>query len=748
MKNSPKILLLLPPSFLYPMGLAYVAATLEGAGYDYDIYGFFYDNRAWYKRNTSGIENITGTENGFVRNVPALISMDYLFELIAREKYDFILVGGLVGYFRWLYQILPQIKGYNPTCKIIIGGGITKDLAESIIFENLNVDYILKGEAETNLVELLSLLSAQKSNLSDMAKVPGLCWKDSSSAIRKNSTVRLDLERNNILPAWDSFNAEEYIKLSDTLFHFNKTFFPILAGRGCPNVCAFCSPSVGRFVPYPVDNVISEMKYWSGKYDFDFFFIYSEVAFNDEKYTREFCEKYHEEIGKPWVGQLRTDVKFSVDTYSVMKETGCMFIAMGFESANDRILKVMKKHTTFSDHVRNMEQASEAGLNVFGNFMFGHETETAEEICETFDFINKYDLIHGPSNGLASIITYPGTGYYRNAEKEGLVEDPFKFLLSYSLKAGISTVDIRDRDDSTRLNISALSNDEFYNVICTENIKHRRLYWQRHAAKEVERKFNLGSKAGFEFRGKCPTCGSPLEFGFDNFQNPLNITTLCTKCYYIVILDIYSLPEVNRYLAELKKCIANSKKIVVYGDYIMDLIYCGAVSIPLDKLLAWVNPNRPECSDYKYIYHLPQLSIARLKEHDYDSVIVLDSRVSSTMPKMEQDGLNPKCPKIYLTPDILNVEIGRLVSDKNIAIIGNGEIVNQVKTRVKSEYSVRDIRHFNDINDIYSENDIYDYVVYDKREISVTRNEFAQNAPYKIHQILYTDFLLDGGFII
>jgi len=47
--DTPRILLPVPPSFLYPLGSAYVAATLEKGAYSYEIYGFFYDNSAWHR---------------------------------------------------------------------------------------------------------------------------------------------------------------------------------------------------------------------------------------------------------------------------------------------------------------------------------------------------------------------------------------------------------------------------------------------------------------------------------------------------------------------------------------------------------------------------------------------------------------------------------------------------------------------------------------------------------------------------
>jgi radical SAM superfamily enzyme YgiQ (UPF0313 family) len=742
--TTPKILLLLPPSFLYPMGAAYVAATLGNAGYDYDIYGFFYDNRAWFKRNCIGTD--ASSKGEAVRNISIQMSQDSLFELIAREKYDYVLVGGLVGFFRWFYQILPQVKGYNPNCKIIMGGGITKDLPENTIFEKLDVNYILKGEAETNLIELLTVLSKENHDISELFKVPGLCWKDSASAIRKNATVRFDLDKTMILPAWDAFHIDEYLSLSDTLFRFNKTFFPVLAGRGCPNVCSFCSPSIGSFTPCSVDNVIFEMKHWLEKYDFDFFFIYSEIAFDDESYTQEFCRKYKKEINKPWIGQLRTDVNFSVETYRLMKEAGCMFICMGFESACDRVLKVMNKQTTFSDHMRNLSQAREAGINVFGNFMFGHEAETKEEIEETFNFINQYDLISGPSNGLATIIIYPGTSYYRNADKQGLIEDPFKFLLSYSMKAGISYVDIREKDDASRLNISALSNDAFYDVVCAENIKHRRFYSTRHTAIDVERTFALGSEACFVFSGKCPTCGSVLEFNSEAYHNPLNITKVCDECYYSVKLDIYQFPETKAFLEDIKKSIEESSKIVVYGSWIMDLLFCNNISIDFEKIIAWVDPEKPEVSSYNHFYHLPQLSLAALEKQYYNAIITLAPRAAATPQIIMRQGLNPDVRLINPIPDVLNTVIAKQIAGKRVAIAGESNSVNKVIGFLIADKNLNAPDRYSNIWDICDADVRYDFIILDKDEFGVDRHEFAQKSCYRANQILHVEFLLDGGY--
>jgi radical SAM superfamily enzyme YgiQ (UPF0313 family) len=746
-----KIILVIPPTNLYPLGFAYVSAILKKANYDFDIYGFFYNNEAWFKRNSSQNDKHNSINNDIVQTIQANNSYEYFYQLITKEKYDILLTGSLVGFFRWFYQILPQVKGYSPSSKIIMGGGITKDISENVIFEKLDVDYILKGEAETNLIPLLSLLSVEHINYKEFYEVPGLAWKDNSSAIRKSAPARLNLKKEGIiLPDWDSFFIKEYIKRSDSLFSIKKTFFPILAGRGCPNVCAFCSPSIGRFASYSIDNIISEMQLWLGKYDFDFYFIYSEVAFTNDEFAREFCIQYKKLINKPWVGQVRTDIELCVDTYKIMKESGCMFLSMGFESANDRILDVMKKNTTLNNHIRNLEQAHEAGLTVSGGFVFGHYTETASEIRETFEFINKYDLVTDHFNGIAALITYPGTGYYKIAEKNGLISNPFKFLLSYSMKAGLNSPSLREYDESCRLNISGLSNDEFYNVVCTENIKRRRLYSKRHKALNVTRRFELGINAGFTFTGDCPICKNEVLFDSESYINPLNIHTRCNKCYYTIEIDIYNFVETQEYLDQIKDKIESCQKIVVFGKWIMDLIYCGALSIPYHKILAWVNQDQPEVSEFKYFYNIPQVSIEELASCDYDAIISLKPRIEVVHDVLANYGLKKDCFILHLFPDILNVEITKMLHKKKVALIGNtNSIINKkIKKLIDDAKCFNELIIYETIEQIDKNNHDYDFLIFDKTETCMNRYEFSQLSRYTVQEILYSEYLYDGGYFV
>ncbi len=743
-KDEVKTLLLIPPSFLFPMGPAYVAATLERAGYPFDIYAFLYDNRCWFRDSERNAPLDQGNGSA-IRWIAGADATAELQRIIHRRQYDYILTGGLVGFFRWFYNVLPPLKGYSPGSLLILGGGMTKDVAAEMLFRHLPIDYALAGEAETNLSELLQLLESGVRSPDELAAVPGLICKDGAAGTRKNPVRRLDLERTDLLPAWDLFPIEEYIRLSDTLLKMEKTFFPILVGRGCPNVCAFCSPSVGRFQARPLDAVLGEMSHWNERHAFDFFFIYSEVAFEDEEFTREFCTRVKTEIGRPWVGQLRTDVEFSVDTYRLMKESGCMFICLGFESACDRVLKAMNKRTTVADHLRNLTRAKEAGLRVFGNFMFGHDQETAEEIHASFAFLDEHKLINTPANGLASIIIYPGTKYYRTAKDRGLVGDELQFLLTYSLRAGIASADIREVEEAGKLNISALTNDRFYETICNENIRFRRAFNRRHRLLNVSRRFAMGATAGFTYRGTCPECGTLVEFAAQETACALDVAKVCPGCYFQVNVDVFAFAEMAAHLSWLKSELERHEHIVVYGPWNMQVLFSGALEVPADRIVAWIDPWQPKTVSRRYFYHYPVSGSNQLEPGRCDVVLCTWPRIVATMDLALSAATERGIPLLNVFPDELNPAVPGIDAGSQIAMCGDSLRIRDLIRQLSAQAGRTKVAHFPQSEVLCSTGSLFDLVVVDPRETTETRQTVALTSTYRIDQVLYPEHLAEGG---
>ena len=101
--------------------------------------------------------------------------------------------------------------------------------------------------------------------------------------------------------------------------------------------------------------------------------------------------------------------KLDPELLSLMKKSGCYAMCLGIESANQRILDMIKKRLD-KDLVRNVvKMVKDSGINGVGFFMIGFPTETKEEIMNTINFACSLDLERAT---FSKVTPLPGTELY------------------------------------------------------------------------------------------------------------------------------------------------------------------------------------------------------------------------------------------------------------------------------------------------------------------------------------------------
>jgi len=124
-----------------------------------------------------------------------------------------------------------------------------------------------------------------------------------------------------------------------------------------------------------------------------------------------------------WAVQMKSNLitEKDVDLLKLMKEAGCVQIEFGFESASERFLKIIKKNTaSVQQNQQALDLVKKAGIRAFGNFIFGFQGETAEDLRLSRDFIienyKKLDYFQ------AFIATpYPGTEFWNDCVAAGVI---------------------------------------------------------------------------------------------------------------------------------------------------------------------------------------------------------------------------------------------------------------------------------------------------------------------------------------
>lgn len=203
--------------------------------------------------------------------------------------------------------------------------------------------------------------------------------------------------------ALDSNNAKKYSSL-----------IPILATKGCPVGCNFCTtPTIyGKNYRYrEIDLVLDEMRYHqerTGKKKVSFSFMDDNISFRP-KYFLELLEEMAK-LEIRWNANISMNFLHKPEVAELAGRSGCDLMSIGFESLNPETLKsVHKGSNKLSNYKTAVKNLHKNGVAIQGYFMFGFDNDSEDSFQMTYDFIMD-NQIEFP---VFSLVTpFPGTPYF------------------------------------------------------------------------------------------------------------------------------------------------------------------------------------------------------------------------------------------------------------------------------------------------------------------------------------------------
>lgn len=292
------------------------------------------------------------------------------------------------------------IKRINPLIKIIVGGP-HPTLATGELINDKRVDYLITGEGEISLPNLIKEIKANKK----IAKIV--------------HGVKPDLDQ---IPFADRkiFGAFE----KPIVPELPEPFVSIIAGRGCLYNCSFCKPAEDKLFGKPVRrrsvaNVIKELKELEQKYHFKSLMIHDDCLTEDRPWVESFCQEYQKNgFKQPFVCQSRADIICrNEDMVKLMAKAGLYMYLIGFESGNQRVLNFIKKGTTVKQNIKAGEICKKYNIRIWANYMVGLPTETKDEVCDTVTMIKK---IKPDYFSPAFFTPHPGSDLFTYCQKHKL----------------------------------------------------------------------------------------------------------------------------------------------------------------------------------------------------------------------------------------------------------------------------------------------------------------------------------------
>ncbi len=317
-----------------------------------------------------------------------------VLQWVKRVQPDVIGFGVLTLSFLPTIDLLKDIKQWNPSVKIVLGNyfATIEDVNIMRKYGDI-VDFCVRGEGETTLVELCRWL--EKTPDKDPVDIKGLTFKDRNHKIIATPDRPLEIDLDKIPFPDRSLIRFNYTLNINGLEIPNSKFTCMISSRGCPYNCSYCSCSrfaKQRWRPRSPTNVVEEIAQLAEQ-------GYTDVNFVDDNFTLqadrviEICKLIKQEkIDINWHVDGRTD-QAAPEMFHWMHEAGCRMIWLGFESVNQRMLKIYNKKTKPSQFLQTIRNIRKGGIDlVLGVFMVGGPTETLDEIKRTLYFATHADL--------------------------------------------------------------------------------------------------------------------------------------------------------------------------------------------------------------------------------------------------------------------------------------------------------------------------------------------------------------------
>jgi len=272
------------------------------------------------------------------------------------------------------------IKQHFPHIHVTIGGNtvtrLRDVLPQSPLFQYF--DSAVAYEGETAFVQLVSAVGAKRS----LADVPNTMYKDETGVHTSPASYAEDMATLPP-PDFDGLPLEKYFVPTKVL--------PYLATRGCYwGRCEFCDHGEGYTAGYrtkKIQEIIDEIRHLRDKYGAKHF------HFTDESYPPALFRKLSRglidsKMDIIWTTHMRFEKSLLEESvWQDAKESGCRYLHFGYESGNERVLKLMDKATTTEIITQHLQMSADVGIWNHCMGFFGFPGETKEEAWSSVQFL-------------------------------------------------------------------------------------------------------------------------------------------------------------------------------------------------------------------------------------------------------------------------------------------------------------------------------------------------------------------------
>ena len=392
-----------------------------------------------------------------------------LLDQLKSFKPELVGLSAMTFQFDSLLRIARFIRAMDPSIRLAAGGYHATLMARELAADpGLPLDFLMRGEGEATLVELVEALQSGR----EPAAVAGLSYRNGNGWQHNPDRPLLDLAQ---------------IRLPDRSsrvcrgFHYYGIPMDVAeTSRGCPFNCKFCSIThmYGHtFRPYSMERIVADLTRIRANGAKAVFLVDDNITYDIDHFHR---------VCRTIVDNQLNDMQYAVqataaglanhpDLVAAMDRANFRSVFAGFESMNATDLKTMQKPTSPDINRRAAALLRQHKMGLIAGIIVGFPDDTRESIRENMRLFRQLR----PDSIYAQYLTpYPKTRLRDEMLAEGLVDNVDRFSEYDGFSCNVHT--------------RALNRDELFRLLKAEALRFalqpRQLvdnYFLRHHARAV-----------------------------------------------------------------------------------------------------------------------------------------------------------------------------------------------------------------------------------------------------------------------
>lgn len=431
-----RVTLIHPPAFLnptaltalrpsLPLGLAFVAASARDAGHEVTV-----------------IDAVGEAPDRVLREGRVAVLGLPIEDIVARLPADCEVVGVSEMFtYQWKHcsKLIDAIKAARPDV-LVVGGGEHFTGLPQLSLDESEVDLVAMGEGEETICDLLKRYGAWREANPDAepagrvhewaAGCAGLAYRtpDGEEPITVEERRARVLDVDNIpLPAWDLFQVMTYDENRFVSGIRKGITVPILATRGCPYRCRYCSsPNMWttKWIARDPKLVADEIEGYVEKYGAGNFPFHDLTAILKRDWIVDFC---NEIIGRKldisW--QLPSGTRCEVvddEVADLLYRSGGWSLNFAPESGSERVREKVKKQMKEESLFSAVDAAVKNKLNASCFFVLGFPGDEPEDMKATLQWAKRLARTGIDDVAVGFFFPIPGTYFFNQLQEQGLVE--------------------------------------------------------------------------------------------------------------------------------------------------------------------------------------------------------------------------------------------------------------------------------------------------------------------------------------